>query len=476
MDEYFSYPPMPPHAPSPPESFRRTVSYQAVAIIIAICVAISSTLTFLISYFILRGMNVPNIILRPIHPEVVYNLKDDYYAAVAQKALPSVVEIVAGSSRGSGVIVGKTEDNYPIIMTNRHVIESAISSGTPSSTGRFLGSANVRIRFAYSGVFIYNSGVFETNIFTMLGYDQNIDIALFSARIELQDEEGHCVLDDSIIEFANSRHLAYGQTVLAIGNAIGNGLSVTQGIVSLPEYTSAFSIRSGSTAQTVRTRVVQHTAPINNGNSGGALVDMNGRLVGINTYTAVGEANQTISNIAYAVSSNNARAIMDNIIANLNTSRPIDSLRQIINLTYNPIAQNQAHEQVVMSRLNLTVQRRPQVADSNVFPYFHISNVSTGPAHSAGLRPGHRITGIGSTNPAVPTAEIFDENGVFVFHRFLGLPSVLLFEELFFYYGIRDIDRNSGLGEMVIHYLDNSGNSRQATIAGVYLRERIPFV
>jgi len=155
----------------------------------------------------------------------------------AAAVLPSVVEVRAGASGGSGFVL----DTAGHVITNHHVID-----GADSVTLRLVDGRRVTA--------------------TVLGNDENSDIAVL-------------VADRSMLTPAamgQSGGLQIGQPVLAIGSPLGLAGTVTAGIVSAIDR-QASSIGLG---------LIQTDASINPGNSGGPLVDMNGRVIGVNTAIA----------------------------------------------------------------------------------------------------------------------------------------------------------------------------------------------
>ncbi len=180
------------------------------------------------------------------------------------------------SGTGSGVVI-RTEG---YVLTNNHVVASAVDGGSVHVTladGRTLAA-------------------------TIVGTDPSADLAVLKV-------EGVSGL--TAPTFAKSDDLKVGQSVLAVGAPLGLANTVTQGIVS----TLHRPVRTGesSNAQAV-IDAVQTDAAINPGNSGGALVDLAGRVVGINT--AIATAGGTSGNIGvgFAIPSETATKIADQII------------------------------------------------------------------------------------------------------------------------------------------------------------------
>lgn len=173
-------------------------------------------------------------------------------------------------SLGSGVIM--REDGY--ILTNNHVIDGADAIQVLLSDGRSTAAQ-------------------------VVGRDRATDLA--ALRIDMDSL--------SAIELADSDQLSVGDVVLAIGNPLGFGSSVTQGIVSA---LGRFSLTPGAYEGFIQTDAVIHQ-----GNSGGALVDAGGALVGINSliYTAAdGGSGTTGIGVALAIPSNLAEFVMDDLI------------------------------------------------------------------------------------------------------------------------------------------------------------------
>nr|WP_307861032.1 trypsin-like peptidase domain-containing protein [Microbacterium sp. SD291] len=238
--------------------------------------------------------------------------------AVATAALPSVVTIeVAGSDEagsGSGVVI--SDDGY--VLTNTHVVTLGGAAADPA------------IRVTTSDGRIYDA--------TIVGTDPIYDLAV----IKLEDAE-----DLTPIEFANSSKLNVGDTAVALGAPLGLSNSVTTGIVSalnrsiqiassaLPDSSAEDAPEEqapeegegpfqfdlpGNTAPgsaTISIAVIQTDAAINHGNSGGALVNSKGELIGINVAIASsgGSEDSGSIGIGFAIPSNIAERISKEIIA-----------------------------------------------------------------------------------------------------------------------------------------------------------------
>src|SRR6267154_638576 len=177
------------------------------------------------------------------------------------------------TSLGSGVVV--SSDGY--ILTNNHVVE---------------GATDVKVAF-------FDKHEYPAKI---VGSDKYADLAVLKI-----DKTGLTPLS-----FANSKNAQVGDVVLAIGNPFGLGQTVTMGIVSALG-------RAGLGIERVED-FIQTDAPINRGNSGGALIDTRGDLVGINTAILSGETGGN-EGIGFAIPANLAHSTMDQILKKGKVSR-----------------------------------------------------------------------------------------------------------------------------------------------------------
>ena len=162
-------------------------------------------------------------------------------------------ELEETTSVGSGIIFEQTDDVL-YIVTNYHVVEDA----TTLSVG------------------FVDDEVYEAEL---CGTDEDNDLAVL--KVSMDDLSADTRAAISVAVFGDSDSLRVGEQVVAIGNALGYGQSVTTGIVSALNR----SISTGTDAQgnTVQSTYIQTDAAINPGNSGGALLNMDGEVIGINT-------------------------------------------------------------------------------------------------------------------------------------------------------------------------------------------------
>lgn len=152
------------------------------------------------------------------------------------------------TSCGSGIIIAN-DGTYLYIVTNAHVVENA---------------ATLSVSFA-------DNSVYEAQL---CAADEQVDLAVL--KIALSDLSSDTLSQISVIALGDSDELKVGEQVVAIGNALGYGQSVTTGIVSA--LNRSLSNESGTTSTYIQT-----DAAINPGNSGGALLNLDGQLIGINT-------------------------------------------------------------------------------------------------------------------------------------------------------------------------------------------------
>jgi putative serine protease PepD len=214
--------------------------------------------------------------------------------AVSAKVLPSVVQIAfsgqAGSGTGSGVVL--TQDG--VILTNNHVVAEAADGGTLTVT--------------------FQDG--RTASATILGRDPGSDIAVI--RVE-------GVTGLVPVQLGSSADLKVGQQVVAIGSPLGLSGTVTTGIVSALNRPVVSGDGSGSNQSVLN--AIQTDAAVNPGNSGGALVDTQGRLVGINSAIATlgaSEGSQSGSiGLGFAIPIDQAKRIADELVATGTASRAV---------------------------------------------------------------------------------------------------------------------------------------------------------
>ena len=211
---------------------------------------------------------------------------------VASAVTPSVVSIAVttrtGGGTGSGSIY-KTSSAESFIITNNHVIEEAVTSGTIE-------------------VELLNGDVLPA---TIVGRDIAYDLAV------LRVKTGNL----PVIKLGDSAKISVGDPVIAIGSPLGLASTVTSGIIS------AFNrpVITGSTGSESYVNAIQTDAAINPGNSGGALVDAAGKLIGVNSAIATLSSGGTSGSIGlgFSIPINEAKRVIEEIIATGKSTRPV---------------------------------------------------------------------------------------------------------------------------------------------------------
>ena len=261
---------------------------------LAFSLALGLAISF--SYIYCKDIVIPKYandsIIETTQTSNVIETSNDLVKMAIQNASPSIVSITTLNDSvdwfnnattykgiGSGIIFHKTS-NEVFIATNYHVIENA----------------------SKIGIVIGDDEPIEAKI---VGKDENYDLAVISISMESLSEEE--IDDIRVARFASSDNLMVGDYVIAIGNAVGEGITSTFGIIS---QTSTDIISNNK-----KLNVMQTTAAINPGNSGGALINLNGEIIGINTAKV---DDNTVESVAYTISSSVAMPIIEDIMSNLN--------------------------------------------------------------------------------------------------------------------------------------------------------------
>ncbi len=232
---------------------------------------------------------------------------------IAEECMPSVVAITNHSvsdvitffgtfqrestSSGSGIIIGQN-DTELLIVTNYHVV-----ANTKELTVVF---SPVEKRLEQPGG---EENVSDEDIpnATVKGYDPNKDIAVIAVR--LSDIPENILSEIKVATIGDSATLKPGDQVVAIGNALGYGQSVTTGIISAVNRSITMESSDGSSV--VTNNFIQTDAAINSGNSGGALLDMAGNLIGINS---VKISSTGVEGMGYAIPISDVMGIIDDLM------------------------------------------------------------------------------------------------------------------------------------------------------------------
>lgn len=227
---------------------------------------------------------------------------------IAEEAMPSVVSITTKSIQevqsyysmfgyggyapqqrevegsGSGIIIGQNDDQL-LIATNYHVVE---------------GAETLSVAFV-------DGNACEA---TVKGFDEEKDLAVVAVALdEIEDETMDAIKTATI---GSSDDLKVGEQVVAIGNALGYGQSVTTGIVSAKNrrFNSDSSVVSNDDSSD-GVNLIQTDAAINPGNSGGALLNMDGEVVGINSAKL---ASTEVEGMGYAIAISDVSDILENLM------------------------------------------------------------------------------------------------------------------------------------------------------------------
>ena len=242
-------------------------------------------------------------------------------ATVAANCMPSLVTISTMSveemqsffggtqsyeveGAGTGVIVGQN-DTELLIATNDHVVSGA----TELSVG-FIDESSVEAQ--------------------VKGTDSENDLAVVA--VKLSDISEETMSQIKIATLGNSDDLVLGEQVVAIGNALGYGQSVTSGYVSALNRDLTLSDGNGSTYTS--TGLIQTDAPINSGNSGGALLNMKGELIGINeAKSSSTSSGTTVDGIGFAIPISKAEPILEGLMSLTTREKVSDDQASYLGIT-----------------------------------------------------------------------------------------------------------------------------------------------
>ena len=261
--------------------------------------------------------------------KVLSDSENGTVAAVAQASMPSVVAITTVSvqeipsffgyssrqyksaSTGSGIIVGDNDDEL-LIATNNHVVDGATTLSVC-----FIGDdvANAETETVNAG----DNGdlnVEDAVSAKIKGTDADNDLAVVA--VKKSDIPEDTLNQIKIAQIGSSDDLAVGQQVVAIGNALGYGQSVTSGWISALNRTISTDDGTNSTG------LIQTDAAINPGNSGGALLNMKGELIGINSAKY---ADSAVEGMGYAIPISKAKPILEELM-NRETGEKVDSSKK----------------------------------------------------------------------------------------------------------------------------------------------------
>lgn len=272
--------------------------------------------------------------------------------AVSQKCLPSVVSINVYSNSSTSSIFGQSQSNSQTL--------SSLGSGVVISNDGYVVTNQHVISGASSLKVSVGGNEVDADI---VGQDSSSDIAV----IKLKNASNLVP-----IELADSDNIKVGEWVMSIGSPFGLEQSVATGIVSAKSRSQVVSSQSDGSNK-VYTNLIQTDAAINPGNSGGALVDANGKLIGINALISSSSGNY--SGVGFAIPSNSA----------------IDLAKQIIE------GKTPSHAQLGVTTVPVTSQNAQQYGWSVSSGAYVRSVVNSGAADKAGIKTGDIITKVGDT-------------------------------------------------------------------------------
>ncbi|WP_270855873.1 S1C family serine protease [Blautia massiliensis (ex Durand et al. 2017)] len=244
-------------------------------------------------------------------------------AGVAQATMSSIVAITSVSVQeipsffgygtrqyqsagsGSGIIVGEN-DSELLIATNNHVVSGATTLTVCFAGSDVVGAEEETQAMASSGSTGFGSDgdvdVDNAVSAKIKGTDEENDLAVVA--VEKSDIPNETMEEIKIAQLGSSDDLVVGEQVVAIGNALGYGQSVTSGWVSALN-------RSIGTEDGEASGLIQTDAAINPGNSGGALLNMNGEVIGIN---AAKYADSQVEGMGYAIPISKAEPILEELM------------------------------------------------------------------------------------------------------------------------------------------------------------------
>ncbi len=280
---------------------------------------------------------------------------------IVKTAMPSVVSInvtavseysfwyygsqeYESEGSGSGIIIGKN-DTELLIVTNNHVVEGAKTVNVCFVDGK-----------SYDAV--------------VKGTDSDNDVAI--VVVKLADLSKDTFSEIEIAKLGNSDEISVGEQVVAIGNALGYGQSVTTGIVSAKDRV----------VSTNTTPLIQTDAAINPGNSGGALLNMKGEVIGINSSKYM---STEVEGMGYAIPVSKIESILDNLM-NRKTRELVEDegKRGYLGITCSTAGSTTSQYYNIYGSMEDAVDTPKGV---------YVNEVTKGsPAYKAGLKEGNIIT------------------------------------------------------------------------------------
>ncbi len=277
------------------------IFFLLITIAIALCIALNNVGLLNLSSIPKTTKSKQKVQLN--YTDVASTQKEGIYitdvSQVVEEVMPSIVAITSktlvssgmfgpystgeqySEGAGSGIIVSQTDDEL-LILTNNHVVENA---------------KELSVQF-------YNEKNYDA---TVKGASERRDVAVISVKLSDLDE---ATLESiKIATIGNSDELKVGNGIIAIGNALGYGQSVTTGVVSAVNRTVNIDSYSA--------KMIQIDAAINGGNSGGALLNSKGEVVGINSakYSSGGSSTSaSIEGMGFAIPISDVKELINSLL------------------------------------------------------------------------------------------------------------------------------------------------------------------
>lgn len=274
-------------------------------------------------------LDVQEVVKQTMPATVSVSLTADYHM------YGTVQEVTAA---GSGIIVGQNETEL-LIVTNYHVVE---------------GGKEIKVQFCDG----------TEGVATVKGQDIPMDLAVMSVELSQLSEDTKSQI--KIIQLGDSDALQVGEPAIAIGNSLGYGQSVTTGVVSA--LNREMTLENGETGIFIQT-----DAAINQGNSGGALLNNRGELIGINSNKLGGTY---VEGMGYAIPINTAQPIISQLMNKEELVELPEEEQSYLGISGATLTSSMASQQAVRPPLGIYVA----------------GVVNEGPADLAGLKRGDVIT------------------------------------------------------------------------------------
>ena len=254
----------------------------------------------------IQQTNLSTILLQPLTQpfdagdisfvDAIYSAKDSVVSISTVTTTGGMFGPREATGEGSGFIFGIDEE-FVYIATNQHVVSNAITITASLDDERHLNAI-------------------------VVGYDTDMDTAVLAV---LRSDIAEMDISFSILPIGNSSEMRLGDPVVAIGNSMGNGQSVTQGIVSVTNL--QITVTDPSIGQSIILDVLQTDAAVNPGNSGGPLINEHGEVIAIVTakYRDIG-----VQGMGYAIPIDNIRHLLMEFMEQGISRRPWIGIRHDI--------------------------------------------------------------------------------------------------------------------------------------------------